>query len=90
MNYILAEFLGTFFLIYIILATGNAFAIGAALTVIILLTTASGGHINPAVTLTMTAAGKIPLSKTGYYILAQVIGGLTALGVYNLTHKSKK
>ncbi len=89
MNNFIEEFLGTFFFIYIILATGNAYAIGAALTLVILLTT-SEGHFNPAVSLTMTAAGKLPFTKIGYYVLAQVLGGLTALGVYKFTHKQKK
>ena len=50
MNNYLAEFLGTGFFVYVILATGNPLAIGAALALIILITSnISGGHINPAV-----------------------------------------
>ena len=50
----LAEFLGTLFFMYIIIATGNPLAIGAALALAILMTgNISGGHINPAVTISM-------------------------------------
>ena len=39
----------------------------------------SGGHFNPAVTLTMAIAGKHPNNEVIPYILAQVSGGLVAL-----------
>ena len=49
MNNYLAEFIGTGLFVYVILATGNPLAIGAALALIVLLTAnISGGHINPA------------------------------------------
>ena len=77
------EFLGATFFIYIILATGNPLAIGAALTLVIILTSSvSGGHINPAVTIAMAAAGKIQTSEVVPYCLAQILGGLVALEVY--------
>ena len=77
------EFLGATFFIYIILATGNPLAIGAALTLVLILTTSvSGGHINPAVTIAMAAAGKIQTSEVVPYCLAQILGGLVALEVY--------
>ena len=77
------EFLGATFFIYIILATGNPLAIGAALTLVLILTTSvSGGHINPAVTIAMAAAGKIQTSEVVAYCLAQILGGLVALEVY--------
>jgi glycerol uptake facilitator protein len=37
----------------------------------------SGAHLNPAVTLAMAAAGKLPWSDVGAYILAQMLGGAT-------------
>jgi glycerol uptake facilitator-like aquaporin len=81
-NY-LAEFTGTLFFIYIILATGNPIAIGAALALVILLTSnLSGGHINPAVTIVMASLGKINTNDIIPYILAQVFGGLVALEIY--------
>jgi aquaporin Z len=79
----LVEFLGAVFFIYVILATGNPLAIGATLALVILLTSPiSGGHINPAVTITMAAAGKITTSEVVPYCVAQILGGLVALELY--------
>ena len=81
-NY-LVEFLGTAFFVYVILATGNPLAIGAALALSILLTlNISGGHINPAVSIVMASAGKLPTVDIIPYCLAQIFGGLTALELY--------
>lgn len=81
-NY-LVEFLGALFFIYVILATGNPLAIGAALALTILLTgSISGGHINPAVTIAMAAAGKLPSVEVIPYCLSQIFGGLVALEIY--------
>jgi glycerol uptake facilitator-like aquaporin len=79
----LAEFLGTLFFVYVILATGNPLAIGAALALVILLTSRiSGGHINPAVSIVMASSGKIPPAEIMPYIAAQVLGGLAALEIF--------
>jgi aquaporin Z len=81
-NY-LVEFLGSIFFIYIILATGNPLAIGAALALVILLTmNISGGHMNPAVSIVMSAAGKLPTKDLIPYVIAQTFGGLVALELY--------
>jgi aquaporin Z len=81
-NY-LVEFLGTAFFTYVILATGNPLAIGAALALVVLLTmNISLGYINPAVTIVMASAGKIPTTDIIPYCLAQIFGGLTALELY--------
>jgi glycerol uptake facilitator-like aquaporin len=79
----LVEFLGATFFIYVILSTGNPLAIGAALALVILLSSSiSGGHINPAVSIVMASAGKLPVSDVVPYCLAQIFGGLTALEIY--------
>jgi aquaporin Z len=79
----LAEFAGTLFFVYIILATGNPLAIGAALALVILLTSSiSGGHINPAVTITMASSGAIETTEIIPYVLSQVFGGLVALEIF--------
>ena len=79
----LAEFLGTLFLVYIVIATQNPLAIGAALALAILMTaTISGGYINPAVTISMAAAGKLDVSEIIPYVLAQIFGGLVAIQIY--------
>lgn len=81
-NY-LVEFIGAAFFIYVILATGNPIAIGAALALIILLTgPISGGHINPAVTIVMASAGQLPVSEIVPYSVSQIMGGLVALEIY--------
>ena len=81
-NY-LAEFTGTLFFIYVILATGNPLAIGAALALSILLTiNISGGHMNPATTIVMASLGKIETNDVIPYVLAQVFGGLVALEIF--------
>ena len=57
---LLVEFLGTLFFLYVILATGNALAIGLALAVAIMVGgKISGGHFNPAVTVMMVAGKKL-------------------------------
>lgn len=79
----LVEFLGTLVFVYVILATGNPLAIGAALALVILLASnISGGHVNPAVSIVMASAGKISTTELLPYIVAQVFGGLVALQIY--------
>jgi len=79
----IVEFFGTTLFVYIILATGNALAIGATLALLILLMGGiSGGHVNPAVSIVMAAAGKLPTTDLVPYCLAQILGGLVALEIY--------
>jgi glycerol uptake facilitator-like aquaporin len=77
------EFLGTIFFIYVILATNNPLAIGAALALVLLLIgNITGGYVNPAVTIALASAGKLPINEVFPYILLQVFGGLIALEIY--------
>ena len=79
MNKILVEFIVTFFFLYVIMITGNAFAIGAALAIAVMIAgPISGGNFNPAVSIMMAAAGKLPSNQVLPYVLAQVAGGLAA------------
>ena len=83
MKAILVEFVGTFLFLYVILATGNFLAIGAALALCILLGgKISGGNFNPAVTVMLVAAKKQNMDTLIPYVVAQVLGGLAALAVY--------
>jgi len=83
MNKLLAEFLGTMFFLYVILATGDAVAIGLALMIVIfLLGKVSGGNFNPAVSVMLAMAGKLSMKDLAPYIVAQVLGGLAALELY--------
>jgi aquaporin Z len=83
MKAVLVEFVGTFFFLYVILATGNFLAIGAALALAIYLGgSISGGNFNPAVTIMLIAAKKQRMDTALPYIVAQVAGGLAALALY--------
>lgn len=83
MNKLVAEFLGTMFFLYVILATGDAVAIGLALmAAIFIVGKSSGGHFNPAVSVAMAMAGKMNMKDLAPYILAQVSGGLAALELF--------
>lgn len=88
-----AEFLGTFALVFIgagavIMEThtgGRVGLVGIALAhalVLSVMVTAtmpiSGGHINPAVTFGIWAAGRIGLRTASLYVLAQLAGGIVA------------
>lgn len=81
-NY-LVEFLGSVFFVYIILATGNPLAIGAAFALIILLTrNISSGFLNPAISIVMVSIGRIHVNELIPYILSQTFGALVALEIY--------
>jgi aquaporin Z len=83
MKAVLVEFVGTFFFLYVILATGNYLAIGAALALAIYLGgSISGANFNPAVTIMLIAAKKQRIETALPYIVAQVAGGLAALALY--------
>jgi len=79
----LAEFTGTIFFVYVILATANPLAIGAALALVMLLASnISGGHFNPAVSVAMTSFGKLSTNDLIPYIIAQIGGALVALEIF--------
>ncbi|CAL4966198.1 unnamed protein product [Urochloa decumbens] len=64
-------------------AGGNltASAMGQALVVCVIATAGfhiSGGHINPAVTLSLAVGGHITLFRSALYIIAQMLGSSTA------------
>ena len=85
-NKYLVEFLGTCFFVFIILATGNPLAIGAALALtILLIKDISGGHVNPAVSIVMASLGNLSINDLIPYIMAQVFGALVALEIYKRT-----
>ena len=79
----LAEFLGSIVFIYIVLATQNALAIGAAFVLVLLIVSKfSNGYLNPAITITMAAAGKFPPSEIVPYCVSQILGGLVAFELF--------
>jgi aquaporin Z len=84
LNKYLVEFLGTMFLMYVILATGNWLAIGFGLAIPVLLGGAiSGGSFNPAVTISLYAAGKLAKADVVPYIIVEILGALAAFYAYN-------
>lgn len=90
---LLAEFLGTFWLVLggcgtAVLAGSEVGFLGVALAFgLTVLTGAyafghiSGGHFNPAVTLGLLAAGKVDTRDVGPYVGVQVVGSLVACAV---------
>jgi aquaporin Z len=79
----LAEFIGTLVFVSVILVTGNPWAIGAALALVIWLTASiSGGHMNPAVSIVMASSGKLSITDLMPYIVAQISGGMLALAIF--------
>jgi aquaporin Z len=84
MNKYLVEFLGTMFLMYVILATGNWIAIGCALAIAALLGgPISGGAFNPAVTISLYTAGKLQKADVLPYIIVEILGAISAFYVYS-------
>lgn len=79
------EFLGSFLFLSVIVATGQPILIALALLLVIMLGgSISGGHYNPAVSIMFWAKGALTSGDLVGYILAQVLGGLGALTVYNM------
>src|SRR4051812_9392008 len=79
MNKYLVEFVGAFFLMLTIGLTGNPFAIGAVLMVMIYAGGhISGAHYNPAVTLALLIRKNIKGGDAIAYMAAQVIGAAAA------------
>lgn len=82
----LAEYLATFFFILVILVSqGHPVMIGAALALsIFLIAGLSGGHLNPAVSITMWMNQKLQTAELLQYIVAQLLGGASAYYAYKM------
>jgi len=88
-----AEFFGTFVLVFIgagsaVIAGGDigvlgiSFAFGiAVLSMVYAIGPISGCHINPAITVSMLALGKISVKDSIGYIVSQVLGAIAGAGV---------
>lgn len=84
---ILAEIIGTFILTLVALTTASlgVWYVGIALVVLVLAIGAiSGSHINPAVTFGLWVARRVKGSMVPVYMLAQLVGGLFAVGVMSV------
>ncbi|MEO8813679.1 MAG: aquaporin [Mycobacterium sp.] len=93
----LTELIGTFIFTFAVIgivatpdcgSAGTALGIGAALMVMVYASGhISGGHLNPAVSIAAYLRGALPLGDLGPYIVAQLVGALTAFGVgFGLWH----
>ncbi len=81
-QYIL-ECIGTFFLVFTILSTGNPLAIGLMLASAIYIgANISGAHYNPAVTLSLWLRGKFSLLHVPGYMVSQTLGAFAAGALY--------
>src|SRR3989338_2095560 len=96
---LIAEFIGTFTLIFIGVGaiagnyinggqtglTGIALAHGLAIAVMVSATAAvSGGHLNPAVTIGLLCANKINIATAINYVAAQCLGGMPAAALLKI------
>ena len=80
---LLAEFIGTFFLVFVIAISGDPLAIGIILTVMVYMGWhISGAHYNPAVTIGMIVRGKIGAMDAIWYILTQLVAAFIAAAVW--------
>ncbi len=96
-----AELFGTFVLVFIgagsaVIAGGDigvlgiSFAFGiAVMSMVYAIGPISGCHINPAITVSMLAAGKISLKDSLSYIVAQIIGAIIGAGALYLIASGK-
>jgi len=81
----LAEFLGTFVFLSVILSVGKPIPIVVGLLAAIYLAGhISGGHFNPAVSVMMYLKKSLSLNDLSLYVGAQVVGGVAALYFYQL------
>jgi glycerol uptake facilitator-like aquaporin len=84
----IVEYLGTVFFLYVVIVTGNAFAIGAALAMAMYLGgPISGGHFNPLITILMVLSGKQPIQVLAPYLIAQLLGAFTVFQLYKRLQK---
>src|SRR5208282_401730 len=99
---VVAEFLGTAFLVATVIGSGvmadrlangnvalallaNTLATGAILVALILaFGQISGAHLNPVVTLMDALEKGLPWTETPYYVLAQVLGGISGAVIAHL------
>ena len=82
----LAEFIGTFIFLGVILKTGDALAIGIALASVIYFGgKISGGNFNPAVSFMMLLSNKMDITKFVAFVIAQLLGATAAFVFHTYT-----
>jgi len=85
----LIEYIGTFFFVLAIFASGgNPLIIGAALALVIfLIGDHSGAHVNPAVSLGMYMDGQLKHADLLAYMIAQLLGGASAYYAHRMASR---
>jgi len=79
----LMELLGTFFLTLTVCLSGHPLAIGIMLMALVYIGGhISGGHYNPAVTLSVWLRGKLSFTDVPFYIVSQTLGAFAAAGLF--------
>ena len=79
---LVAEFLGTFIYILVILTTLNPIYIGVTIAILVaIFSNMSGVNFNPAVTIASLYNGTIHIKSIIPYITVQICGGLLAVYV---------
>lgn len=87
MKKLLVEFIGTFFLVFVVLLSGNPLAIGCILMVMVYMGGhISGAHYNPAVTLAVLVRGRIKMNEAIMYMVIQILGAIVAAVGYYLVY----
>ncbi len=95
MKYV-AEFVGTFVFLSVILAAvenksnGNVTPVMVAvglLAAIVLVGAVSGAHLNPAVSVMMALHKSLPHAELVPYVGAQLLGAVAAKFVFDMMHK---
>lgn len=77
----LIEFFGTFIVVLAVSLTENPFAMGPMyLAMLYLGARISGAHYNPAISLASWLRGTLSTERLPWYVLAQVLGALAAIG----------
>lgn len=75
----LMEYLGTLLFVFVILKMPNPLVIGLTLAVLIFVAgSTSGGHFNPAVSMTMWVRKSLKTNDALLYVVMQLLGGYTA------------
>ena len=82
---LLSEFLGTFLLVLVIIASGGNpwISCGALALIILLVGSMSGAYVNPAVSLAMYLKGALSAQEVVSYVVVQLLGGAASLYAYN-------
>ena len=79
---LLTEFIGTFFLVFVIAVSWDPFAIGIILMVMVYMWGhISGAHYNPAATIGVLVRGKINAKEAIGYIITQLVAAFVAVVV---------